>query len=307
MNTTDALVVVIGGTTNRAGIIRPDNSSRPEFCWEAPSNRSYDGVIEDICTAFSKLDNGNVGAVVVGVPGRVDPRIHTTLLPPSFGSRRPMPLSADLSHELGLNVFVENDVNLMTLGEYRELKQSVESLTLIVVGTGVGAGSVLNSRIVRGRTGAAGEFGYLSASYQGRTWRIRELCAGGVFDKEKGPYASNEIINRLGAGVFEAIVSTIVIIDPDIIILSGGLMKAYGDAVIDYCRSEFSQCPSELLADSFSSVPIQLTALDHKAALLGAEEILEQHLSMPKMGPRGLGPGHGGWLRHGRPNARSHE
>ena len=80
---------------------------------------------------------------------------------PSLGWRR-LPLKARVEQAVGLRVFVENEVNLIALGEsWRGAGQDVDNLVCISLGPGIGAGIVLNGLLYRGTHNAAGEVGYM--------------------------------------------------------------------------------------------------------------------------------------------------
>lgn len=97
---------------------------------------------------------------------------------------RDLPLKAWVEARWAVPTFVENDVNLLALGEsWRGAGRGSRHLAVLAVGTGVGAGLVLDGRLFRGATEAAGEVGYLPPSPQalGRTyteWGPLEEVAG---------------------------------------------------------------------------------------------------------------------------------
>jgi glucokinase len=72
-----------------------------------------------------------------------------------------IPLRSVLEERLGLPVFVDNDANCAALAEaYEGAEMTVRNLVMLTVGTGVGGGLVLDGRLYRGATGAAGELGH---------------------------------------------------------------------------------------------------------------------------------------------------
>jgi len=80
---------------------------------------------------------------------------------PGLGWRN-LPLKQALEAALGLRVFVENEVNLLALGEsWRGAGRGIRRLVCVSVGTGVGAGLILDGQLYRGARGAAGEIGYV--------------------------------------------------------------------------------------------------------------------------------------------------
>ncbi len=100
----------------------------------------------------------------VGVPGMVAVPDGVVQWAPSL-QWRDLPLQAILQERLGLPVFVENDLNLMALGELSfGAGQGARNLVAVAIGTGIGAGIVINGALYRGAHQAAGEIGYLPPS-----------------------------------------------------------------------------------------------------------------------------------------------
>jgi len=102
-----------------------------------------------------------VRLAVVGVPGAPDPDGRVMLAPniPGFDA---MNVTAALETALGVDVIVENDVNLAVVGEsWLGEGQGIDDLAYVAVGTGVGSGLILSGNLVRGARHAAGELGFL--------------------------------------------------------------------------------------------------------------------------------------------------
>lgn len=102
-----------------------------------------------------------VTSIVVGAPSIVDAEMGVVEWAPSLGWRG-VALQQLLAGEFGLDVLVENDVNLAAAGEYwKGAGRTVRhNLVFISVGSGVGAGIILNGELYRGATNAAGEIAY---------------------------------------------------------------------------------------------------------------------------------------------------
>src|SRR6266536_3245593 len=103
-----------------------------------------------------------VSHVTVGSPGVFEPTRGAVILAPNLPGWGRHGLVEALAGELGTRVGVENDVNLAAVGErWRGLGQGVGNFGFLSVGTGVGMGLVLDGKLYRGSSGAAGEVGYL--------------------------------------------------------------------------------------------------------------------------------------------------
>jgi predicted NBD/HSP70 family sugar kinase len=100
--------------------------------------------------------------VTVGSPGVFEPTRGAVTLAPNLPGWGRQGLVAALRDRLGGRIGVENDVNLAAEGErWRGLGQEVANFGFLSVGTGVGMGLVLDGKLYRGASGAAGEVGYL--------------------------------------------------------------------------------------------------------------------------------------------------
>lgn len=126
-----------------------------------------------------------VRGVGVGAPSVVTYREGIVMWAPSLGWRQ-LSLKARLEAATGLPVFVENEVNLIALGEsWRGAGRDVANLVCISLGPGIGAGIVLNGLLYRGTHNAAGEVGYIlpGTNFLGRAYEgygCLEGLAGGT-------------------------------------------------------------------------------------------------------------------------------
>lgn len=99
----------------------------------------------------------------VGVPGPVSFRDGAPFAPPIMPGWDKYPIREALSQELGCPVLVDNDVNIMALGEqHAGLAKSVDDFLFVKIGTGIGCGIFVDGRVHRGVTGSAGDIGHIS-------------------------------------------------------------------------------------------------------------------------------------------------
>jgi predicted NBD/HSP70 family sugar kinase len=101
----------------------------------------------------------------IGIPGAIDSENNIIYFAPLIGVHEQKNLSSaveKLSGEINMPVFVENDVNAAAVGEYvaRDRKQ-YDDMVYITVGTGVGAGIIINGNLRKGIRFSAGEVGYM--------------------------------------------------------------------------------------------------------------------------------------------------
>src|SRR4051794_10282391 len=116
----------------------------------------------------------DVHGVGVGVPGPVSFRDGVPVAPPIMPGWDQFPVRSVLSQHLGAPVLVDNDVNIMALGEmHAGLSRTVDDFLFVKVGTGVGCGIVVDGKVYRGVSGSAGDIGHIRVEDDG------PLCACG--------------------------------------------------------------------------------------------------------------------------------
>lgn len=120
-------------------------------------------VLMALRTLRAELDDPAVELAVVGSPGVVDPVSGRIRSSPQIEGWEGMQAEAVIGAELSVETRVDNDVNLSALGELaRGAGRGRNSFVYLNLGSGVGAGLVLEGGLHRGRHGAAGEVGYLA-------------------------------------------------------------------------------------------------------------------------------------------------
>jgi glucokinase len=171
---TDTIVAVdVGGTKILAVVVTGEREIVARCKKRTKANKGLETVLERVVRTIqgaveeAHLRLEDVRAVGVGVPGPVDSRTGIIHSAPNLGWGR-LEIGAMLGAQLGRPVFVGNDVNLCTLGELDlGAGRGVETMIGVFVGTGIGAGIVINGQLYEGMTGAAGEIGHMIINYDG--------------------------------------------------------------------------------------------------------------------------------------------
>ncbi|MGW4105030.1 ROK family protein [Streptomyces sp. NPDC004976] len=116
----------------------------------------------------SGLAEGFDGAGI-GVPGPVRFPEGIPVAPPIMPGWDGFPVREALSQDLGCPVMVDNDVNLMAMGEqHAGVARTVADFLCVKIGTGIGCGIVVGGEVYRGTTGSAGDIGHIQAVPDGR-------------------------------------------------------------------------------------------------------------------------------------------
>jgi glucokinase len=164
----DACVIGVdlGGTKLLAGTVdaqlrvhhRAYRLSRPE------------AVVETIVEAVEEArqaTRAEVRAVGVGVPCLIEP-VSGTVMACNHFDLLDVPLRDLLAERIGLPVVVDNDANAALFAEWQfGAARGTRNVLILTIGTGVGGGMLIDGRILRGATGAAGELGHIVIDERG--------------------------------------------------------------------------------------------------------------------------------------------
>lgn len=103
----------------------------------------------------------DIVGIAVGIPGLVDRSAGTVLSCPNLPRLDSANLAQEASWELGVPVYIENNTNLIALGEHTAgLGVGIHDMAVIFVGSGVGCGLILDGKLYGGADGLASEFGH---------------------------------------------------------------------------------------------------------------------------------------------------
>ena len=249
----------LGGT--KIEIVALDESGEAIFRQRVKTPRSYEGCVETICRLVQQAEkeSGEEGSVGVGIPGTLSP---ATGLVKNANSTWLIghPLDKDLGEALARPVRVMNDANCFALSEATDGAGAGAAVVFgVILGTGVGGGLVINGALVEGPQKIAGEWGHNPLPsprdserpgpecYCGRFGCIETFVSGPGLERDyrldTGCEHSSRRISEMAANQDPAAVSAIDryierlgralavvinIIDPDVIVLGGGMSNLSG-------------------------------------------------------------------------------
>jgi glucokinase len=227
--------VDLGGTNVRAGLVQRGRivalQKRP-----ISSREKAQVVIDEVCDTIQAVMQPGVTGIGIGVPGAVDANgvLHAVANIPSW---KQVPLKKVLERHFGLPVYVNNDAKCFALGELHYGKgRGCRNLVGLIVGTGLGAGVIINGKLFTGSNLAAGEIGH--APYLDEEFEY--YCSGRYFKREYGQDAfilqqraddgdrkAAAILATFGTHFADVIQAVLYAYDPEMIVLGGGVSRAF--------------------------------------------------------------------------------
>jgi len=275
-----------------------DIKDGPKVCLER-ANRNLLNLLES-----QGLTISNLSAVGVGVPGPVITEAGMVVAPPIMPGWDRYPIRASLEEIFGCPVTLNNDAELGALGEWAYgAGRGEKNIAYIKVGSGIGAGLILNQQIYGGTTGAAGEIGHLTIDENGplcncgnrgcleafasghaialqgqalvssgkRTllseFPLEQVTAHEVAEAaRRGDLHAQEILRRAGTFIGIAIAGLINLFNPSIVIIGGGVAQV-GDILTAPIRQAVRE---RAMRASEQSVRITTGILGRRSLLIGA-------------------------------------
>jgi glucokinase len=167
--------VDVGGTNIKLGLVSPSrnvidrtNFSTSRFIRDR--KKLINAIAAQIIEIIEKhnLSLKDLQGIGIGLPGLIDTPGGIVRFLPNIPGWRNVPLKKILEQALKVPVFLGNDASLITLGEWKHgAGRGVHNMVCMTLGTGVGAGLILNNRLYRGPGFAAGELGHVPLNEHG--------------------------------------------------------------------------------------------------------------------------------------------
>lgn len=259
--------------------------------------KGYEHIIHQIGRIVGLLEQ-NTGTSVetlgIGTPGTLEPRTqsiknsNTTCL-------NDKPLKADLEKHLGIPIKMANDANCFALAEAAlgvvpEKAPEAQIVFGVIMGTGVGGGVVVGGQVLNGKHGIGGEWGHNflhesgGACYCGQTGCVETIISGtgleNFYEQQFGSRLSlKQIMEKFGQGndpiaqatvdrlidyFGKSIASIINVIDPDAIVLGGGVGN------IDLLYDQGVESAGKYIFNKTIETPILKPKLGDSAGVFGA-------------------------------------
>ncbi len=298
----------LGATHSRIAVTDLDAETLAETTADIDINLGPDEVLTWLEESLEKLlaDTGrpmsDLRGIGVGLPGPVDFDRGVAVHPPIMAGWHEYPVAERLRSHFSVPVLIDNDVNIMALGEQWVMTPQVDDFVYLKVGTGIGSGLILSGQIHRGAHGAAGDIGHVQATSEDVLCRCGnygclEAAAGGaaladaLSDKHEGVTGSRDVVDLVTGGDKEAIAAvresgrligqvlatTVNLLNPALIIIGGDLAAAE-QQLLAGIREVVYQRSTTL---STTDLQIRTSKLGDRAGVTGAAAMVIDWLLRP--------------------------
>ncbi len=264
------------------------------------------GRVVDLANRVLDKAPGRLMGAGIGLPGPVSFRDGMPVAPPIMPGWDRYPVRDELAGKWGCPVTVDNDVNVMALGErHAGVARSLDDLIFVKVGTGIGCGIVLGGRVYRGVAGTAGDIGHirlddygpacacgevgcleayfgggalardaLTLARSGRSAMLAEtltdhgrLTALDVGDAAAaGDFAAANLVREGGRRLGHVVASLVSFLNPGMVVIGGGVSRL-GHPLLAEVRSSVYRRSLPLAT---GNLPIVLSELGDLAGVTGA-------------------------------------
>lgn len=292
------LGAAIGASSYHAGVADLGGKPIASLRGTADITHGPDAVLGQVRGDFLELlaeagrDPSEVAAIGIGLPGPVEFATGTVVRPPIMPGWDDAVVPDRFREQFAAPVVVDNDVNIMALGEHSQRNVRGETLLFVKVGTGIGCGILNDGVLHRGTDGAAGDIGHVRVTDRtdvtcacGNTGCLEAVASGGALVRQlrargiecesardvvrlaqAGEPGVLRCVREAGEYIGEVMASLVNFLNPNTIIL-GGTMAALGDDLLAVVRGVVYR---RALPLATRNLALELSSLPEEAGLRGA-------------------------------------
>lgn len=307
----------VGGTNVKIALV--DEKGKIKYSNSVPTRAEmgYEYTVNNIKQAIydllkeTKLEPKNIEGIGFGFPGQVDYKSGIVRLAPNIPGWVDVPIAKLIEDEFHIPTRVDNDVRCAALGELNfGAGKGCENLICITVGTGIGSGLIVNGKLVRGASNAAGEIGHIKLQMTdgpicgcgdtgcleafasgpsivamaedyirgGKSTKFREMANSNpitpyiVCEAAKaGDPVAKRIFTIMGEYIGIGMASVVNLLNPEKIIVGGGVADA-GEILMTPLKETLKKRAMKIAGEAVEVVPAQL---GNTAGVIGASLLIE--------------------------------
>jgi predicted NBD/HSP70 family sugar kinase len=250
-----------------------------------------------------------IAGIGIGLPGPVEFAAGRPVSPPIMPGWDGYDVRGHLAERFHIPVLVDNDVNIMTLGECWVMEPVLDDFMFVKVGTGIGSGLILGGEIHRGAQGTAGDIGHIPVSdfdvvcrcgnigcveaVAGGAALARDLAAKGkdtingrdVMElARQGDPEAGRALREAGRLLGRVLAAAVNLLNPAMIMIGGDLSEA-GDQLLAGVREVVYQRSTALATNGLT---ITSSTMGDRAGIVGAAAMVIEHVLDPASIDAGL-------------------
>ena len=310
--------VDIGGTNVKIALV--DKKGEILFSKTVPTRAEmgYEYTVGNIKQSIkelleeAKIDKNSIEGIGFGFPGQIDCDLGIVRILPNIPGWINVPIADIMQKEFSVPVRVDNDVRCAALAELNYGAGSgCKNLICITIGTGIGSGLIVNGKLVRGASNAAGEIGHIKLSLHhgpicgcgdtgcmeayasgpaivamakdyvagGKSTKFREI-AGSVDAitpaivaqaANEGDVVAKRIFQVMGEYIGTGLASVVNLLNPEKIVIGGGVADA-GDILMEPLKAALKNRAMPIQGSAVEVVPAQL---GNTAGVIGASLLID--------------------------------
>ena len=308
--------VDVGGTNVKVALVDKTGSIVYTDTVPTRAEMGYEYTISNIIKAISdvikesKVAKDAVEGIGFGFPGQIDCDNGIVRLAPNIPGWVDIPIADIVSKEFGVPVKVDNDVRCAALAELNYgAGKGTTNMICITVGTGIGSGLIVNGKLVRGASNAAGELGHIKLQMEGgplcgcgdqgcleafasgpaivamaeeyikggKSTKYRELAKNEITPyyvceaAKQGDVVAKKIFEIIGTYIGTGLASVVNLLNPEKIVIGGGVADA-GDFLFNPIKDALKKRTMPIQG---AAVQVVHAELGNTAGVIGASLLIE--------------------------------
>jgi len=307
----------VGGTNIKIALV--DENGKIIYSNSVPTyaKMGYEYTVNNIKQSIRDLmketntNEKSIEGIGFDFPGQVDYKTGVVKLAPNIPGWVNVPIASMIEEEFNIPTKIDNDVRCAALGELKfGAGQGCENFVCITVGTGIGSGLVINGKLVRGASNAAGEIGHIKLEMNngplcgcgdygcleayasgpaivamaqeylkgGKSAKFAEMASDGEITPyivakaaEAGDAVAKQIFEIMGKRIGMGLTSVVNLLNPEKIIVGGGVAEC-GDLLLEPIRRTIKNRAMVVAGEAVKIVPAML---GNSAGVIGASMLID--------------------------------
>lgn len=314
--TLNRIGIDVGGTNVKIALVNEEGKIIYSNSVPTRAEMGYEYTVNNIKQAIydllkeTKLEAKDIEGIGFGFPGQVDYKAGIVRNAPNIPGWVEVPIAKIFEDEFNIPTRVDNDVRCAALGELNYgAGKGCENLICITVGTGIGSGLIVNGKLVRGASNAAGEIGHIKLQMHdgpicgcgdtgcmeafasgpaivamaedyikgGKSTKYREMANGNITPyivceaAKAGDPVAQRIFKIMGEYIGIGMAGVVNLLNPERIIVGGGVADA-GDLLLEPLVETLKKRAMKIAGETVEVVPAQL---GNTAGVIGASLLIE--------------------------------